>query len=192
MEIILFPHPVLRQASKPIKRVDAKLKEIIQEMFSLMYAHKGVGLAANQVGLPIRLFIANETGNPDEGEPLVFINPVISKGNGVEIAEEGCLSLPGIHADVKRNKTIQVQAYDLQGREIKQVVDGFLARIIQHETDHLDGVLLFDRLSEGAVRALENEIVNLDIDFRSKQRVGGIPSDEALIVASREWEARYC
>ncbi len=136
--------------------------------------------------------MVNETGSPDEGQPLVFINPVISKGKGIEEAEEGCLSLPGIHADVKRNRSIHINAYDLQGREINQTVDGFLARIIQHETDHLDGVLFLDRLSNEVIRTLEYDLSNLDIDFRSKQRVGGISGDEELVAKGIEWEKRYC
>ncbi len=99
-----------------------------------MYEHRGVGLAANQVNLPFRLFVANEMGNPDEGEELVFINPVISRGKGIDESEEGCLSIPGVNRQVKRNKSIHVNAYSLDGKEINQTVEGFLAKIIQHET----------------------------------------------------------
>ena len=161
-------------------------------MFRLMYEHRGVGLAANQVDLPIRLFVANEAGDKEEGEELVFINPVVSRGKGVHEAEEGCLSLPGIHGQVKRNKSIHINAYDLNGNEINQMVDGFLARIIQHETDHLDGVLFIDRLAEGAIKSLSNDLGNLEIDFRSKQRVGGRPSDEELLARLSSWEDKYC
>ena len=157
-----------------------------------MYEHRGVGLAANQVNLPFRLFVANEMGNPDEGEELVFINPVISRGKGIDESEEGCLSIPGVNRLVKRNKSIHVNAYSLDGKEINQTVEGFLAKIIQHETDHLDGVLFIDRLGDGVLRSVETELSNLELDFRSKQRVGGLPSDEDLIRSLGEWEEKYC
>ncbi|MFO0924980.1 MAG: peptide deformylase [Pirellulales bacterium] len=192
MEVILFPHPTLRYKSKPIRRVDKALNDIVREMFRLMYEHRGVGLAANQVNLPFRLFVANEMGNPDEGEELVFINPVISRGKGIDESEEGCLSIPGVNRQVKRNKSIHVNAYSLDGKEINQTVEGFLAKIIQHETDHLDGVLFIDRLGDGVLRSIETELSNLEIDFRSKQRVGGLPSDEDLIRSLGEWEEKYC
>lgn len=192
MEVILFPHPTLRYKSKPIRRVDKALNDIVREMFRLMYEHRGVGLAANQVNLPFRLFVANEMGNPDEGEELVFINPVISRGKGIDESEEGCLSIPGVNRLVKRNKSIHVNAYSLDGKEINQTVEGFLAKIIQHETDHLDGVLFIDRLGDGVLRSVETELSNLELDFRSKQRVGGLPSDEDLIRSLGEWEEKYC
>ena len=94
MEIVTYPHPTLRHESKPVKRVDAELREIVQEMFHLMYEARGVGLAANQVDLPLRLFVLNLESDPDKSEEFVFINPVISKPKGSEEKEEGCLSLP--------------------------------------------------------------------------------------------------
>ena len=192
LSVITFPHPTLRYPSKPVQRVDANLKAVVERMFELMYAHRGVGLAANQVDLPVRLFVANPTGNPDEGTPLVFINPVISRGKGTEESEEGCLSLPGIHANIKRNKTIHVNAYDISGNEINQVFDGFIARIIQHETDHLDGVLIIDRLADQVVKSYENELGMLAADYESRQRLGSLPSDDEIRARRLEWESRYC
>ncbi|MFN5919340.1 MAG: peptide deformylase, partial [Planctomycetota bacterium] len=101
----------LRFTSKPLARVDDSLREMIEQMFQIMYEHRGVGLAANQVNLPLRLFIANPTGEKDSGEELVFLNPVIQKASGSFEADEGCLSLPGLHGTVKRNKSVQVNAY---------------------------------------------------------------------------------
>src|SRR5881227_4418245 len=98
MEIVTYPHPTLRRVSRPLRRVDAELRQKIREMFDLMYAAKGIGLAANQVDLPLRLFIVNLEAKPDAGEELVFINPVISlPRGGTEEMEEGCLSLPGLY-----------------------------------------------------------------------------------------------
>jgi peptide deformylase len=192
LSVIMFPHPTLRYPSKAIQRVDSQLKSVVDDMFRLMYEHKGVGLAANQVDLPIRLFVANPTGRPDEGEPMVFINPVISRGKGIEEAEEGCLSLPGINANIKRNKSIHVNAYDIKGNEINQMFDGFVARIIQHETDHLDGVLIIDRLGDTVIRSYEQELETLQSDYESRQRTGSLPNDEQILARRMEWEKRYC
>ncbi len=99
LQIIQYPHPTLRHRSKPLRRVDAELRKIVAEMFELMYEHEGVGLAANQVDLPYRLFVVNPEGKADAGESEgVFINPVLSHGRGLEEDEEGCLSIPGVRA----------------------------------------------------------------------------------------------
>ena len=125
------------------------MRKIIAEMFELMYEHEGVGLAANQVDLPYRLFVANPEGDPDAKElEGVFINPVISGGRGLDTDEEGCLSIPGIRAPVTRNTTIKIQGYDLNGNDISGEVEGFLARVIQHETDHVNGILFTHRVLE--------------------------------------------
>ena len=146
MEIITHPHPTLKYKSRPVVRINAELKAIVAEMFELMYEAKGVGLAANQVNLPLRLFVANPSGVRGEGEDLVFINPVISKGTGNEVADEGCLSLPGIYGPVNRSKSIHVEAFGIDGSSISMDLDDFLARVVQHETDHLDGVMFTDRM----------------------------------------------
>src|SRR5207253_6982481 len=106
--------------SKPLKRVDADLRKTIREMFELMYASKGIGLAANQIGLPLRFFIVNLEAKPEAGEEMVFINPVISlPRGGSEEAEEGCLSLPGLYGPVVRPKQVRINGYSLDGKEIK-------------------------------------------------------------------------
>src|SRR5690606_11926321 len=111
LDVVHYPHPVLRYESKPIQRVDKQLHAWVAEMFDLMYEHEGVGLAANQVNLPYRLFVMNPTGDSQKPEEeMVVINPVLSRGKGQQVREEGCLSLPGIHAEVTRNKQIHVEA----------------------------------------------------------------------------------
>jgi peptide deformylase len=192
LKLATFPHPVLRRKSKPIARVDNELREIVDQMFAMMYENSGVGLAANQVELPLRLFVCNPTGVKGEGPELVFINPVISQPRGIEELEEGCLSLPGVRAQVKRSKTIWVNAYDLQGKEIKEDFSGFMARIIQHETDHLDGVMFIDRLTPERLRSLEIGLGNLAIDHESRQRTGSMAADEALLSQADAWEKKYC
>ena len=192
LNIVTFPHPVLRMKSKPIARVDKEFQLIVQEMFRLMYESKGVGLAANQVGLPIRLFICNPSGKRDEGTEMVFINPVITKQKGVEEADEGCLSLPAVNAIVKRSKTLWLNAYDHNGKEINSEYAGFLARIIQHETDHLEGVLFVDRISEASANAIAYNLDTLQQDYSSRQRTGSLASDTSAIEEAARWEKQYC
>jgi len=191
LSIIHFPHPTLRHRSKPIVRVDQRLKDIAQEMLDLMYAHEGVGLAANQVDLPIRMFVANETGQRGEGEEWVVINPVIDRPKGSEASQEGCLSVPGIYAQVKRPKSIRLQGYDLQGNEINMELSGFLSRVMQHEVDHLDGVMFFDRISEEAKRDFEGELHEFQTTFDSMRRTGNILSDESIAKQIAQWEQAY-
>lgn len=192
LQIITYPHPTLRHTSKPLRRVDAELKNIIRQMFELMYESKGVGLAANQVDLPLRLFVANEEGDAEKGQELVFINPVLSKPKGLEEREEGCLSLPEVYGQVKRPERIHISAYNLQGQEISAELTGLLGRIVQHETDHLDGVLFIDRLSETGQMAVRDDVAEFALDFESRRRTGEIPTDEQIAARLAEIEKRYC
>ncbi|QDT01073.1 Peptide deformylase [Adhaeretor mobilis] len=156
---------------------------MVAQMFELMYEHEGVGLAANQVDLPYRLFISNVTGDPADREAeCVFINPVLSHGKGQAEGSEGCLSIPGVHAPVMRKEKITVEAYNLKGEEISAEVDGLFARVLQHETDHLDGTLFIDRLSETQMAEVRDELEEFEIDFDSRRNTGEMP-DEATIAA---------
>jgi peptide deformylase len=192
LSIIPHPHPTLRVCSRSVRKVDAQLKRIVSEMLDLMYQAEGVGLAANQVNLPLRIFVANPSGNREDGEELVLINPEIQSPKGNETAQEGCLSLPGIYGNVKRPKTIKVSAYDLRGNSIEREVDGFLARVIQHENDHLNGVMFFDRMPDESKRDIDDRIDELETVFRSKQASGGIPSDQDLLNELEQWYQTYC
>src|SRR2546423_8880115 len=128
LQVIQYPHPTLRHRSQPLRRVDAELRKIVAEMLDLMYEHEGVGLAANQVDLPYRLFVTNVQGDRDVKETeCVFINPVLSGGRGQEEDEEGCLSIPGIRAPGTRNSTIKIQAFDLAGNAIEGEVESPIA-----------------------------------------------------------------
>jgi len=161
-------------------------------MFELMYEAKGVGLAANQVDLPVRLFVINEQGNRNEGDELVFINPVISLPKGVEEAEEGCLSLPKLYGDVTRPKQVKVQAYTLDGSQYNAHVGGMLARIIQHELDHLDGMLFIDRLNETGRMAAAPTLTEFEERFAGRVERGEISSAEEIEKRLVELEGRYC
>ncbi|SRR6056297_674777 len=191
LEVIRYPHPTLRYPSKPIRRVDQALKDIVAEMLDLMYASEGVGLAANQVDLPLRLFVCNPSGIRGEGEEMVLINPVLQRPRGNEAGQEGCLSLPGMYGQVKRPKTIRLSAYDLQGNEIRRDVDGFLSRVLQHENDHLDGVLFFDRMTEESKREFEQQLGEFETEHQSRQKSGGLAADEELLAGLKKWEDRY-
>lgn len=189
LQIIQYPHPTLRHPSKPLRRVDAELRKIIAQMFELMYEHEGVGLAANQVDLPYRLFVANPEGDPDAKElEGVFINPVISGGRGLDTDEEGCLSIPGIRAPVTRNTTIKIQGYDLNGNDISGEVNGFLARVIQHETDHLDGTLFIDRLGPAQATEIRDALEEFELAYQSKLETGELPSADQVASRLKELE----
>ena len=165
---------------------------MVREMFELMYDTRGIGLAANQVDLPLQLFVVNASGEPGNGEELVFINPVIDQPKGSEVSEEGCLSIPGVHADVNRPAQIHISAYDLEGNEIDMVADGLLARVIQHEYDHLQGVLFIDRISESAQKQIAEELDAFELEFNGHQASQKIPDQAAILKRLVEVENRYC
>jgi len=173
-------------------RVGSELKKIAAEMFELMYQAKGIGLAANQVDLPIQLFIINISGEKGSGEPLVFINPVIDQPKGTGTAEEGCLSIPGVNGLVARPSRIHVSAYDLSGNEIDMTADGLLARAIQHEVDHLNGTLFIDRLSDSEMRQVEPDLEEFELDFASRRESGEIKSDSEIRQRLEQIEDKYC
>lgn len=193
LEIVHYPHPTLRHVSKPLVRVDRQLREWADEMIDLMYEHEGIGLAANQVDLPYRMFVINETGDPDQAEhERVFINPVLSKGKSPTPMSEGCLSLPDIRGPMMRNATVRVQAYDLAGNEINEIVEGMLGRVIQHETDHLDGILFTDKMSSTERAEIDGLLYELERDWQSRQETGDAPSDTAIAERLAELEAARC
>ena len=177
---------------RPIRRVNEELKQIVSDMFDAMYEAKGIGLAANQVDLPFRLFVLNLSGKRGEGEELVFINPVVSSPKGSDEFEEGCLSIVGVNAVVNRPEQIHVQAYDLQGNEIDETVNGMLAKAIQHEIDHLDGVLFVDRIGESSKAAIAGELDDFELIFENERSTGNIPDDEAILGRLKEYEAKFC
>jgi peptide deformylase len=148
LRIIPYPDPRLKRSSAPVQKFDDELAKLASRMLELMRAAKGVGLAAPQVGLSIRMFVMNPTQQP--GDDRVIVNPVFVNASDEEGAEEGCLSLPGINTEIIRSKTITLRAQDLHGQPIEQTETGYVARVWQHETDHLNGVLIIDRMGPSA------------------------------------------
>ena len=190
LRIVKYPHPTLRHKSKELRRVDADLRKIVREMFDLMYLHNGIGLAANQVDLPYRFFIENLTGDAAaRDEEHVFINPVISRWSGTVEAEEGCLSFPEIYAPVKRAERIVVSAYNLSGEELHYQLDGLFARCVQHENDHLDGIVFIDRLSPSHLSAIKPELAQLELEFAGDRQRGVIPDDQQISARLTELES---
>lgn len=148
LEILTFPDPVLRERSEPVTVFDAALKKLAEDMSDTMYAAPGVGLAAPQIGKLIRMVLVDPNAGTEESKgPEVYINPVILEGQGSVISEEGCLSLPDFYEEVKRFEVVKVQAKDLDGQTFERTLEGFHAVILQHELDHLNGVLAVDKVS---------------------------------------------
>jgi peptide deformylase len=193
LHIIEYPHPTLRRVSKPLKRVDTELHTVIRRMFELMYQHNGIGLAANQVNLPYRLFVANLKSDPQAvEEQRVFINPVLSQRKGSAEAEEGCLSLPGLYGQVKRPEKVTISAYDQDGQEFHAELSGLFARVVQHEIDHLDGILFIDKLSSTGQLAVRDELSDFEVNFTRMRERGEIPDDATIARQMAELEQLRC
>ncbi|MGA0040108.1 MAG: peptide deformylase [Pirellulales bacterium] len=192
LELVEFPHPALRRVSRPLVRIDDELRDAVRQMFEIMYAEEGVGLAANQVALPYRLFIVNTEGRPNAGEELVFINPQLSKPRGTAVQQEGCLSLPGLRMDVRRPERVRVTAYSLSGEMLNADIDGFLARVVQHEFDHIEGRLFTDRLSEASVIEASRTLDGFREIFAGKQSRGELPADQQIVARLDALERARC
>lgn len=148
-EILSVEHPMLRRKCTRIHHLDASLQRLVDDLIETMRHANGVGLAAPQVGVPVRLFVVEtpkETDEPHAGELFVLYNPEIIKQSDLYYPVEGCLSMPGWEANVPRYRHVIVKARNRQGREVRLKAEGLLAQALQHETDHLDGVLFFDHL----------------------------------------------
>lgn len=181
LSVVHYPHPALRFKAVPVAEINSDLHQIVAQMFELMYANKGIGLAATQVALPYRLFVLNLTGDPAaKDEEAVFINPEILKRKGTAEDEEGCLSLPGLYADVKRSSQVVIEAFDLKGECFEYSLSDLAARAVQHEHDHLDGVLFIDRLAEPLRRNAEPMLNDFVAAHKRHQTEGTLASDEML------------
>ncbi len=146
-KIRILGDPVLREKARPVANIDDQVLQLIEDMAETMYEAKGLGLAANQVGEPLRIFILDLKQREGEPELLVFINPEIIEAQGELYEEEGCLSIPGYAAKVKRKAKVLVRAQDKEGKPFEMELEGLGARAVQHELDHLNGILYIDYLS---------------------------------------------
>ena len=147
--LIILPDPILRTVSKPVERVDAPLQKLADDMLATMYDAPGIGLAAIQVGEPLRMLVIDLAKEDESPAPHVFINPqVLDSSDERSVYEEGCLSIPDYYAEVERPATVRVSYLDRDGKTREIEADGLLATCLQHEIDHLDGVLFIDHISK--------------------------------------------
>ena len=188
LRIVTYPHPALRYESRPVTRIDEPLRTSVKAMFDLMYESKGIGLAANQVAIPLRFFVLNLTADPEQkDQEQVFINPEIVKRHSSAEEEEGCLSFPGLYAKVKRARKVKVRAYDLNGAEITVDADDLFGRALQHETDHLDGRLFVDLLTINPKSSVATRVRDIEAAFRESQARGEYPDDDELRRQLETW-----
>ncbi|MBM3214130.1 peptide deformylase [Candidatus Poribacteria bacterium] len=158
LTVRLYGDPVLREKAKPIIFVTDEIRALAREMLVTMYREKGVGLAAPQVGVLKRLIVVDPEPSEGERQPVVLIDPVIVGSRGRIVDEEGCLSFPDVYADVARAVEVDVEHLDPEGESAILHADGWLARVIQHEIDHLDGVLFIDHLSRMQRQVLRTQL----------------------------------
>jgi peptide deformylase len=164
LHIVHYPHPALRAKAKLVAEVNEEVRAVAGRMIELMHEAKGVGLAAPQVALGWRMFVANPTGNPEDNR--LYINPVLSKPSvDTGPREEGCLSIPGVYGQIMRPLAITITATDLEGNTFTDSSDELLARIWQHETDHLDGVLILDRMTPSDKDANRRQLRQLEREY---------------------------
>ena len=159
LDIVLWPDPILLDGTAPITEVTEEVRSILGEMRRLLFEERGVGLAAPQVGVPVRLMLVCPSGKP--GDEFVVINPEITAAEAEETGEEGCLSFPGIYGEVPRAETIGVTYQDLDLRPCQMELTGFVARIFQHELDHLNGEVFINRMTSASREKVEADLDEL-------------------------------
>ena len=173
MEIVLYPDPFLRKVSPQVEAFDDRLARTAREMLEFMYRSKGVGLAAPQVGIPLRLFVFNPSGDPAKKEEEgVLVNPRITRRKGEEYGEEGCLSFPNVYGEVRRARWIRLEARDLEGRPLEMEFQGFQARVVQHELDHLEGILFVDRMEPAEKLRIRKHLERLEREYKETRAAG--------------------
>lgn len=165
MELVIYPDPFLKQETVEVVTFGDELARDADNMLDLMYHSKGLGLAGPQAGLSKKIIVLNPSGK--QGDEAVLINPHIADSSGEIRFEEGCLSFPGIYAKITRPERIRCIARTLSGKEVSFECDNLLARIIQHETDHLNGVLLVDRMSPAERKAHQRELRRLRKEYKA-------------------------
>jgi peptide deformylase len=164
LEILHFPNLILKQKSRPVRKIGPTLRQLIQDMAETLYAAPGVGLAAPQVGHPLRLAVIDVTPASQPKNLLVLINPEIVSTEGECTWQEGCLSVPDCNEEVKRNKKVVVRYQNLRGETEEIIAEDLLAIALQHEIDHLDGILFIDRLSPLKRRLIKKKFLKKDIE----------------------------
>lgn len=147
-QITHYPSDVLAKPAKAVEKIDDNLRRLVEKMTDIMLENKGIGLAAPQVGVPLRLFIISLNGTREAVR--AYVNPIVSPADEIEPMEEGCLSVPGVHTKIRRYKKCKVTATDLAGNEFTEEAEGLYARVLQHEYDHIEGTTITDRMGSAA------------------------------------------
>lgn len=175
MELVLYPDPVLSAGTKPVSSLEG-LRELTRRMFEVMYRSRGIGLAAPQVGLNLRLVVANLACDPKQAErEEVYVNPEILERRGEMREEEACLSLPGLSAELVRAAEVKVRYLDLDGTEVVRTATGLQARLFQHEIDHLDGILIADRMTPADRAKWAAHLRGLEEEYHQRKGRSGSP-----------------
>ncbi|KAI5341185.1 hypothetical protein L3X38_020459 [Prunus dulcis] len=183
LKIVEYPDPILRAKNKRIDSFDENLKILVDGMFDIMYKTDGIGLSAPQVGINVQLMVFNPVGERGEGEEIVLVNPRVSRySQKTRPFNEGCLSFPGIYADVVRPESVKIDARDINGARFTVNLSGLPARVFQHEFDHLQGILFFDRMSEGVLETICAQLQALEKKYEDKT---GLPSPERIQTRKR-------
>lgn len=156
--ILKYPDPRLKQVASPVKEVNDEIRQLVDDMAETMYAAPGVGLAATQIGVMLRVFVIDIAGEDEPSDLKVFINPEITETTGTQTWEEGCLSFPGVTEEIRRAELVTVRALDRDGKPFELHADGLLAVAVQHENDHLNGVVMLDKLSAVKRRLLGRKL----------------------------------
>ena len=178
MQIVKYPHPALRHKAEPVTALSKDLELLVAGMLELMYSHEGLGLAAPQVALDIQLLVMNFEGDPERKDmEYVAINPVIVESKGSVNDREGCLSFQGLYQNVRRAKSVKVQAYNLKGELYEMTCGELPARVWQHEIDHLNGVLFIDKMGPLGRMNSKRELEKFIADFEEAKKKGTIPPD---------------
>lgn len=167
-KITRWPTPVLLEKAKEIKKIDDNIRALAEKMKDIMVEYKGVGLAGPQAGVNLRIFVASPDGTRENAN--VYINPVIEPSGSLEAKEEGCLSLPNIWGNVKRFTNCSLEALDEYGKTISIQAEGHIARIFQHECDHLDGTLIKDKFSTVAKISAKRKLKKLQEDYENNEQ----------------------
>ncbi|XP_024970365.1 peptide deformylase 1B, chloroplastic/mitochondrial [Cynara cardunculus var. scolymus] len=186
LKIVLYPDPILRAKNKRVDTFDENLKKLVDEMFDLMYKTDGIGLSAPQVGINVRLMVFNPIGERGEGEEIVLVNPQVTRySKKLGPFTEGCLSFPGINADVVRPEAVKVDAQDITGAKFSVSLSRLPARVFQHEFDHLEGILFFDRMTGEVVDSIRSELLALEQKYEDRT---GLSRPES-IESRKRWKA---
>ena len=164
-----YPADVLAGSASPVEKIDDNIRQLIVKMTDVMIKNKGVGLAAPQIGLPIRLFIISLSGTREAVK--VYINPTVTPGGELDAVEEGCLSVPGVYTKIRRYKKCKVTATDLDSNEFTEEADGLYARALQHENDHINGITIVNRMGQAAKIAHRRQLKKLREDHEKNSEM---------------------